>query len=340
MPRGPRLDAPGTLHHVIIRGIERRRIVDDDTDRQDLVSSMGVLAAETDTKIYAWALMTNHAHILLRSSYFGLSRYMRRMLTGYAIRYNRRHKRFGHLFQNRYKSIVCQEGAYFKQLVRYIHLNPLRAGLVDRLSQLDRYPWCGHSIILGKVKREWQDSAYALNWFGKRKRAARQAYREFVRKGISQGKRPDLVGGELIRSMGGWSQVLSMRRVGEYEDYDHRILGSGEFVKTIVGEADERLKRMLPLDERLKQARAYIDKICKTEGLELVELKSGSRRQPISRARAQIAVKLVKEIGLTMAETARQLGVTTSAVARILERTGIAAISNSEHLKIQKKKGW
>jgi len=91
---------------VIIRGIERRRIIDNDTDRNDFVSSMGALAAKTDTKIYAWALMTNHAHILLRSSSFGLSGYMRRLLTGYAIRYNRRHKRFGHLFQNRYKSIA------------------------------------------------------------------------------------------------------------------------------------------------------------------------------------------------------------------------------------------
>jgi REP element-mobilizing transposase RayT len=126
MPRQARLDAPGTLHHVIIRGIEKRPIVDDAVDREGFVSRMGKLAAETQTAIYAWALLENHAHILLRSSPYGLSRYMRRLLTGHAVVYNQRHNRHGHLFQNRYKSIVCDEEAYFLELVRYIHLNPLR----------------------------------------------------------------------------------------------------------------------------------------------------------------------------------------------------------------------
>ena len=106
MPRQARLDAPGTLHHVIIRGIEQRKIVNDDQDRQDFIFRMGTIALETETLIYAWALMTNHAHILLRSSPSGLPRYMRRLLSGYAISYNRRHRRHGYLFQNRYKSIV------------------------------------------------------------------------------------------------------------------------------------------------------------------------------------------------------------------------------------------
>ena len=93
----------GTLHHVIIRGIEKRKIVDDQKDRQEFVNRMGSLASETETAIHAWALMTNHAHILLRSGVYGLPSYMRRFLTGYAVGYNRRHRRHGHLFQNRYK---------------------------------------------------------------------------------------------------------------------------------------------------------------------------------------------------------------------------------------------
>jgi len=106
MPRGARLDAPGTLHHVILRGIEKRKIVDDDNDRQNFVTRMGKKAKDTGTSIYAWALMNNHAHILLRSSDIGLPTFMRRFLSGYAVSYNRKHKRYGHLFQNRYKSIV------------------------------------------------------------------------------------------------------------------------------------------------------------------------------------------------------------------------------------------
>ena len=104
MPRKARLDAPGTLHHVIIRGIERRPIVDDEKDRENFVLRLGRLAAETETGIFAWTLMTNHAHILIKSGSFGLPNFMRRLLTGYAITYNLRHRRHGHLFQNRYPS--------------------------------------------------------------------------------------------------------------------------------------------------------------------------------------------------------------------------------------------
>ena len=95
MPRRARLDAPGTLHHVMVRGIEKRRIVNDVADRKNFVKRLGELSVATHTSIYAWALMTNHAHILLRSSEIGLSGFMRRLLTGYAISYNRRHQRWG-----------------------------------------------------------------------------------------------------------------------------------------------------------------------------------------------------------------------------------------------------
>jgi REP element-mobilizing transposase RayT len=132
----------------MVRGIDRRRIVNDVADRKNFVKRMGELAAGTKTTIYGWALLTNHAHILLRSSEIGLSVYMRRLLTGYAISYNRRHRRWGHLFQNRYKSIICDEDAYFTELVRYIHLNPLRAKLVKSLDKLDRYRWSGHGVLM------------------------------------------------------------------------------------------------------------------------------------------------------------------------------------------------
>ena len=164
------MDVAGTLHHVMLRGIERRDIVDDDADRENFVSRMGSIALETGTSIYAWALMTNHAHILLRSSEIGLPAFMRRFVSGYAVSYNRRHRRYGHLFQNRYKSIICEEDSYFKELVRYIHLNPLRAGIVKEMAALDRYKWGGHSVIMNRCKNAWQDRDYVLQWFGKKER--------------------------------------------------------------------------------------------------------------------------------------------------------------------------
>jgi hypothetical protein len=130
--------------------------------------------------------------------------------------YNRRHRRHGHLFQNRYKSIVVDEDAYFKELVRYIHLNPLRAGLVTSISALDRYPWCGHSALVGHSDREWQDVAIVLRWFGDGGKSARQAYSSFVAKGIDIGRQPRLVGGGLVRSAGGWSEIKALRRINAH----------------------------------------------------------------------------------------------------------------------------
>lgn len=92
---------------------------------------------------------------------------MKRLLTGYAVSFNRRHKRHGQLFQNRYKSIVCQEDVYLKELVRYIHLNPIRGGIVSGSEELNTYPYGGHSAVMGKNKRPWQEVNYVLGYFGR-----------------------------------------------------------------------------------------------------------------------------------------------------------------------------
>jgi len=320
MPRQARLDAPGTLHHVIVRGIEKRNIVDDDKDRENFIARMGNIAAETDMSIYAWALMTNHCHMLIKSGRYGLPRYMRRLLTGYAISYNLRHKRYGHLFQNRYKSIVCEEDVYFKELVRYIHLNPLRAKIVDDLSSLDRYHWCGHSVIMGKVKHEWQSRGYVLKYFGRAERIAKTEYRKFVASGINEGQRPELVGGGLIRSLGGWSQVISMRALGDREMSDERILGSGDFVEQLLKETDETTKHYLPAHERKMNAKNFIVDQCRKENINIMELQSGSRRKHITQIRAKLAIQLVENKGISMAEAGRQLGVSTSAISKIIAR--------------------
>ena len=320
MPRGARLDAPGTLHHVIVRGIEKRRIVDDRWDRRNFVSRLGQVASDTETDVYAWALMTNHAHILLRSSQHGLSRFMRRFLTGYAITYNLRHKRHGHLFQNRYKSIVCDEDAYFRELVRYIHLNPLRAEVVKNMSELDKYHWSGHSVLMGKLKHEWQDRDYVLSWFGQQEWQSRRAYRKYVEAGVEEGRRPELVGGGLVRSLGGWSQVLSLRRENERVLADERILGTGDFVQKVVSEADERIKYQLGDNERRKKAQQLIARTCKKEDVNANELRMGSRRGRIARVRGEIAYQLVERYGFSLAEVGRQLGVTTSAISKVICR--------------------
>jgi len=320
MPRGPRLDAPGTLHHVMVRGIEKQDIFVDDRDRHNFVSRLSELAKATETPVYAWALMRNHVHILLKSGPKGLPMLMRRLLTGYAVSYNKRHQRHGHLFENRYKSIVCEEEAYFKELVRYIHLNPIRAGLVESLSKLDRYTWCGHSFILGQRKNDWQDTEYVLNWFSHSTILARRAYRSFIKQGAGQGRRPELVGGGLIRSLGGWSAVKSMRRSRHLEKSDQRILGSGQFVEDMLAQADRHLRYEQPYENIEEKCRERIQSTCDKTGITMSALLSGSRVRAVVSVRKALAIQLVTDFGLSLADTARLLGVSSSGISRILDR--------------------
>ena len=320
MPRLARLDSPGTLHHVIVRGIERQNIVRDDNDRLNMISRMGTISLETKTEIYAWALMSNHMHMLIKSGSKGLSQFMRRLLTGYAITFNKRHERYGHVFQNRYKSIVCDEDTYFKELVRYIHLNPLRANVVKSLVSLDNYPWCGHSAIIGKKHRDWQNINYVLSWFGIFKKDSIKRYRDYMKDGISEGRRSDLTGGGLIRTLGGWSQVVSSRKNNNMILCDDRILGKNEFVERIINEADNMVNSQLSVNKRIIDANRLIEEICKNKNVNIEELKGGSRRGEIPEVRSYLARLLPKYYGLTFAETARQLGVTTSAVSKIFSR--------------------
>ncbi|OIO29753.1 MAG: hypothetical protein AUJ18_08005 [Candidatus Hydrogenedentes bacterium CG1_02_42_14] len=309
-----------SVQFIFSNALERRQIVDDDEDRKNFVSRMGEIAIDTGTAIYAWALMNNHAHILLRSGKTGLPTFMRRFLSGYAISYNRRHKRYGHLFQNRYKSIICEDDPYFKELVRYIHLNPLRAVIVESLQKLDKYKWCGHSVVMNRWKNDWHDRDYVLKWFGKKEGEAKKSYRDFVKKGIAQGRRPDLTGGGLIRSMGGWSVVKALRKSGVKEKGDARILGSGEFVSELVKQAEEKVKYQLPAKDLQKCIKEEIEKVCKKEKIKVSMLRSGSRRRPLPDIRKELTVKLVNEYGVSLAETARQLGVSTSGIAQLLRR--------------------
>lgn len=315
MPRSARLDAPGVLHHVMGRGIEKRKIFLKDEDRRDFIARLASLAEDHSLKIYAWALLPNHFHLLCKTHRKPLSVSMRRMLTGYVVNFNKRHHRFGHLFQNRYKSIVCQEDHYLTELVRYIHLNLLRAGLVRDLVELNRSPWSGHSALMGKVKRVWQDTGYVLSYFGKGFRGRRN-YLKFVEEGISLGRRPEMVGGGLIRSLGGWSSVLALRKRGGVQASDQRILGDGDFVEGVLSEMDEVGRGNLRPTYGKKDLALLGSEVCKFCRASLAELKSGSRRREVVRARGELAQVAVKLFGYSGADVARFLGVTNSCVTR------------------------
>lgn len=315
MPRQARIDAPDAMHHVIARGIERRAIFEDDADRTDFVRRLGSLVQETGTQCYAWALIPNHFHLLLKTGRVPIATIMRRLLTGYAGGYNRRHGQSGHLFQNRYKSILCQEDAYLKELVRYIHLNPLRAGIVKDLDALDRYPYAGHSALMGKQKNPWQAVNTVLELFGDKTSQARSRYHTYVAEGIELGRRPELVGGGLIRSAGGWANATSLRKAGVFQKSDERILGDGAFVESVLSEADENLARHYGWQARgvtldhLQRAVAVMTAISQEE------LVGASKRRSVVRARSLFCYWAVQEFGCTMTVVSRHLKISLPTVS-------------------------
>ena len=264
--------------------------------------------------------MNNHVHLLMFSGARGISEFMRSLLTGYAVRYNLKYKRSGHLFQNRYKSIVCQEDPYLLELVRYIHLNPLRADMVRSTEELEGFRWCGHAALTGRRLNDWQETRYILQRFGEERRKAIRDYRKFVEEGMKQGRRLDLVGGGLIRSLGGWSQVLSPRDVKGKMRHDTRILGGDNFVKDILREADRKLRRQLKLGDRKKAIDQVIKTMCEEEGIQEAELRNGGQRRIVSRLRTRVAHHLNRELGIPMAEIARHVGVCASAVVKAIQK--------------------
>lgn len=320
MPRQSRIDTPGALHHIIARGIECRKIFDDDQDCNNFIKRLSLILDQTHTACYAWALIPNHFHLLLRTNEVPAATVMRRLLTGHAQSYNRRHRRHGHLFQNRYKSILCQEDHYLLELVRYIHLNPLRAGLVTDMEHLDKYPFSGHGVIMGVYQHSWQDSDAILAFFGKRASSARPDYRAFVAKGIDQGKRMDLIGGGLIRSAGGWTTVKENRRTGIHFKSDERILGQSDFVGQILSKSNEAFERRYALKARGVDINYIARKVAGLLDMPVDEVWLPGRYERLVTARSLICFWAVRELGFSMASLARRFDISIVAISKSVQR--------------------
>ena len=326
MPRQARLDAPGMLQHVMARGIEKTRVFYDETDYRFFVKRLGELLGETHVDCFAWALIPNHFHLLLRTGPTPLATFMRRLMTSYAGYYNRHHERSGHLFQNRYKSFICEEDLYFLELVRYIHLNPLRSELVKDLGGLKRYPWCGFGVLMGRYKNSWQEIDEVLKYFGDRVGQARTGYKKFMEDGIKQGSRPDLTGGASTRSLGKIGSMLKAQEQNFEDLHDPRILGSGKFVRKVLGE----LHRFEEKDGLRLTLKDLIKRVATWSNLSTTDLSSGSKRTEIARARAVLSYLAVRLNRMKTTEVAEFLNVSQSAISKCLLSGEKAVKENNE----------
>lgn len=334
MPRKARIDAAGALHHIIVRGIERRKIFRNDTDRTDFLERLGRIVNDTRTQCFAWALIPNHAHMLLRTGDVPIATVMQRLLTGYAVSFNLKYNRHGQLFQNRYKSILCQEDIYLKELVRYIHLNPLRTSLVTDIKVLDKYPWCGHSAVMNTLKNDWQQIDFVLRIFSEKNQIARRQYRNFIQQGIAEGKRNDLTGGGLIRSAGGWSAVMSCRKSGIRLKGDERILGNSEFVEQVLEAADEIFERKYILKAQGYNFENVVSRAAELLAMEPEDvLRPGKQPRTVS-ARSLVCYWCNRELGMSTIEIANQLEIGQPAVSRSIMRGEQIAKDNNFKLLV------
>jgi len=325
MPRQPRLDAPGLLHHVIARGVNRGKIFRDARDRTDFLGRLAKMLSWSGSRCFAWALMPNHFHLLIQSGVQRLGRLMQRILTGYAINFNLRHGRVGHLFQNRFKSILCQKDAYFQELVRYIHLNPFRAGLVQTLEELDAYPWTGHAVLMGRTQAPWQELDTTLSWWGQELQAARNCYRRFLSDSLAEPEPEYLERGTALRTVLGEGQRASLS-----DSREIRLLGDDDFASRVIAQAEakEIYRR------QVRPAGLTLDAICRDLCSELElpieEALSRSKKPAVSRFRALAAYHAVDDLGWRAVDVARFLGVSEPSLSVARERGRVLCSDPSE----------
>lgn len=311
MARQARIDIPGGLYHVIARGNERREIFRDDPDYKEFYRRAAQAVSETGQKCLAWAFIPNHFHLLILRGKRSLSDTMRKLMTGYVGYFNRRHRRAGHLFQDRYKAILCQEEEYLLEATAYIHLNPMRAGLVRSYKNLPEYIWCGHGEVLeggrGLLARD-----YLLEHFGDREAAAIEKYASFVEERVGRYKKGEYSGGGLIRSAGGFEAAAVARRGGR-ELSDERVLGSGDFVASVLKELDA--------GSCLKASKIEIvAEVAKLTGLQEDLIFRHDRTPSVVTAKAVYCFLMKEKGGVSGVALSKELGLSSGAISHLCRK--------------------
>lgn len=236
------------------------------------------------------------------------------------------------MFQNRYKSILCQDDPYLLELVRYIHLNPLRAGLVDIINQLDKFAFSGHAVLMGKHDHLWQQTDEVLVRFSEKKDLARRRYKAFLAKGVDQGLRDDLTGGGLVRSAGGWAAVSAMRKAKIHEKSDEWILGDGDFVGRIPADSNEVLDRRTALKNKGVDVEYITEKVAGLLNMTADEIWLPGRTKRLVKARSIVCYWAVRDLGESMASMARRFNISAVAVGKAVQRG--AGIAKEEGLEL------
>lgn len=283
MARRPRVFAPGLLYHVIVRGNQRRKTFLNDADYQAYLERLSRYRRRYGYNVHAYCLMPNHVHLLLESSHQPLAKLMQGLQQSYSQYFNLRHRKVGHVFQGRYKAIVCQKDEYLLELVRYIHLNPVRSGMVK---EPERYRYSGHRAYAEGKATETVDPRQALGMLGGKAR-----YRAFVSDGIKDGHKEEY-----------------------YEAEDQRFLGTEGFGEKLREQRDE------PRPTKRRGLDPVVKVLSNALRIGVAELKSADRSWAVSKARTMIAYVLIRRLGYGLGEVAKYIGRDTATVGTLLGR--------------------
>jgi len=291
MARKPRVYCPGAFYHVILRGNSGQTIFLNDKDRTRFFLLLQEGIERFDHRIHAFCLMTNHVHLAIQIAEISLSRILQNLSFRYTRWVNWRQGRTGHLFQGRYKAVLIDADTYLQELTRYIHLNPVRAGMVR---EPEKYPWSGHRAYLGLETIPWFTTDWVLSQFSKKVSVARRAYMKFVQEGMGGGRQEEYYRGS---------------------DADSRILGDDTFIERVL---DEKQKHRVSLDKIMVE-------VCRHFSLEEKDFRVSGKDRSLSEARG-IAAWLVLELGVcTLVElgkrTDRDVSTLSSAAKRLQIRS-------------------
>ncbi len=295
-----------------------------ETDCRCLVDSLRRIVIDGVAAVYAWSLLPHRLDLLIRTGPTPLSLLMRRLLTGHAVRFNRRYQRSGHVFKNRFKSILVIDETYLLPLVRSIHLNPLRAGVLSTLDELDSYPWTGHRSLVSDGGPSWQSVAAVLSCYGTDLVAARMAYRRFMAAGIGRSDH-DLNGGGFVRRRNRWGVVTELNRAREAWAPAERCLARPSTLSNL----DADLFIVPPV--RGRQAAGIdpsvlVDRVMQRLGVTAAAVAGASRHRSVATVRALLSDLLVRRYGLSFNETARALGISKWRVRRAAQRFEVSRV--------------
>lgn len=311
-----RPDFPNALHHVMARGVARQKIFTDSNDYQLFLKKLGNCLQRNNVKCFAWALMPNHFHLLVQRTTVPIHKFMQSFLISYAMYYNCRHQRPGHLFQNRFKSILCQHDKYLFTLIKYIHLNPLRAKLVGNLDELKLFPWCGHGALMGNEVYPWHDVDFVSQLFDEDKGVAGNSYAEFMRSGLSEKEMDYARYGKVVKTKDvGWKSTSSLTEQ-EKKQADVGILGDQYFIQNALS----KRKMIVPVNDKDFVFDDIIRQAADVFNISFQLIFTNRRQVEVVQARSLVCAWSIDVFQRLPDEVALYLGVTTKTVYRLVNR--------------------